>query len=442
MRHHNRHALDAPGPSPASVGGSRVGGEVAAGGPRMDGGGATDGTRMDGGGVKPDPGGNTVVAAPDKFRGTATAAEVAQAVAEACVDSGWQCDRAPVADGGEGTLEALGSSPAGSGQHWAVRHTTVDGPLGDPVRAEWRVSGATAVVEMARASGLELVGGPERNDALAAATAGTGELILAALDSGARRVIVGAGGSATTDGGFGALGVLAPRRRFRPGEVVVACDVDLGFLDAARVFAGQKGASPAQVRLLERRLERLWQLYLRDYGVDVRHLPGSGAAGGLAGGLAALGAELVAGFEVVAEAIDLAERIAGADLVVTGEGTLDAESFQGKAVGGVLGLAAEAGVDALVVVGEVDPYDFPDLGASAAQDGFASQGTTGAPGAAAGTRRLADLGQVGGLGDLADLGHDVTVVSLVERFGLEVATGQTNFCVRQVVAEALASRQR
>jgi glycerate kinase len=331
-----------------------------------------------------------LVATPDKFRGTATAAQVAAAVAHAAERAGWSCDQAPVADGGEGTLEALGGS---------VRRTTVTGPLGVPVSAEWRMqAGGTAVVEMARASGIALVGGPEGNDPLRASTRGTGELMAAALDAGAVRLIVGVGGSATTDGGLAALTALNPGRRLRGAvEVLVACDVTTRFVDAAEVFAPQKGATPAQVALLRRRLERLAEVYDRDYGVDVRHLPGSGAAGGLAGGLAAAGALLVPGFDLVTEALDLADRIAGTDLVVTGEGHLDAESFTGKAVGGVIDLATEAGLPVLVVAGWVEEDEMP-------------------PGLPAG----------------------VTIVSLVERFGLDEAMWDPIGCVDAVVSAELA----
>jgi glycerate kinase len=175
-----------------------------------------------------------VVAAPDRFRGTATATEMAAAIAKAAAAAGAGCDVAPLADGGAGTLDALGG---------AIRTTTVRGPLGEPVLAEWRMQdGGTAVVEMARASGLVLAGGPDGNDPLRASTAGTGELIAAALDAGARRVIVGAGGSASTDGGLAALTALNPRRRLHAGvELIVACDVDTLFVDAAEVFAPQKG---------------------------------------------------------------------------------------------------------------------------------------------------------------------------------------------------------
>jgi glycerate kinase len=295
-----------------------------------------------------------LVAAPDKFRGTASARDVADAVCRAvtAVGGGWTCDAVPVADGGEGTLDVLGGR---------VRHATVMGPLGDAVRAEWRLDGERAVVEMARASGLALVGGPDGNDAMAASTYGTGELVSAALDAGATEVIVAVGVSATPDGGLGAIRALEPHRRLLGVDLVVACDVELTFVHAAEVFAPQKGATPAQVALLTRRLERLAQVYEEDFGVDVRSIPGSGAAGGLAGGLAAIGAELVPGFDVVADALGLEDRIEGAELVVTGEGFLDEQSFRGKAVGGVCRLATELGVPVLVVAGEVlDGVHVPD----------------------------------------------------------------------------------
>jgi glycerate kinase len=332
-----------------------------------------------------------VVAAPYRFRGTASASDIAAAVARAVEAAGGTCDRAPVADGGEGTLEALGG---------AVRWAVVPGPLGDPVRAEWRMrADGTAVVEMARASGLALVGGPAGNDPLRASTAGTGELIAAALDAGAQRVVVGAGGSASTDGGLAALTALNPRRRLHARtELVVACDVETLFVDAAEVFAPQKGATPAQVALLRRRLERLAQIYLRDYGVDVRDEPGSGAAGGLAGGLAAAGATLVPGFDLVADALSLAERVAGAGLVVTGEGTLDAESFEGQPVGGVVDLATAAGVPVLVVAGDVVTTELPELPPS------------------------------------------VEIVSLVARFGRERAMADPAGCVEEVVGTHLTGR--
>lgn len=326
-----------------------------------------------------------VVAAPDKFRGTVTAGEAAAAVKRAARAAGWVCDEVPMADGGEGILEAMGG---------AVRRTRVRGPLGEAVEAEWRQQGKTAIVEMAQAAGLDLVGGAEWNDPMRASTAGVGDVIGAAVAAGARKVVVGVGGSATTDGGLACLTALEPHARLRGVELVVACDVTTTFVDAAEEFAPQKGATPAQVALLRRRLERLAQVYEEQYGVDVRSLPGSGAAGGLAGGLAALGATLVPGFDVVAEAVGLADRLEDADLVVTGEGFLDEHSLDGKVVGGVAGLAAEAGVPVLVVVGQV-------------------------------------------YGEVATA-VDGAVVSLVERFGEERAMGDTAACIEEVVSSHLA----
>jgi glycerate kinase len=287
-----------------------------------------------------------IVAAVDKFRGSATAAEIAAAIGHACWEHGHDCAEFALADGGEGLLDVLGG---------ANRTTTVTGPLGRPVEAEWRIRNGTAVIEMARASGLLLAGGAEGNDPMNATTAGTGELIDAALTAGAKRIIVGLGGSATTDGGLGALQAIRAPNRLRGVKVLVACDVTTRFTDAARVYGPQKGATPTQIRLLTGRLEQLAQRYHAEYGVDVDQIDGSGAAGGIAGMLAALGAELVRGFDLVADEVDLHDAIADADLVITGEGRLDAQSFSGKVVGGVQQLCAEAGVPVAAIVGIADP---------------------------------------------------------------------------------------
>jgi glycerate kinase len=284
---------------------------------------------------------------PDKFKGTLRAADVAAAMARGLERAGFeQIASLPLADGGEGTLEALVAARGGS-----RRTVTVTGPLGDPVDAEWALlPGGVAVVEMARASGLELM--PRVRDPLRASTRGTGELIAAVLRAGARSVIVGVGGSATTDGGLAALEALGWSLGAVP--VTVACDVTTPFLDAARVFAPQKGATHAQVALLTRRLASLAEQYEQRTGVDVRRLPGAGAAGGLAGGLAAIGADLEPGFEVVANAVGLDRALDDVDLVVTGEGRLDATSFAGKVVGGVLEWSADAGVpEVAVIAGQV-----------------------------------------------------------------------------------------
>ena len=294
-----------------------------------------------------------IVAAPDKFRGTATATQVAEAIVLAAEHAGATAVAAPMADGGEGTLDVVGG---------ANRTTTVTGPLGDPVEAMWRLHRHTAVIEMARASGLMLAGGAEANDPLGATTYGTGELIDAAIERGARRVLVGVGGSATTDGGLGALRALYPTQRLKGVELAVACDVRTRFVDAAEVFGPQKGASPPQVELLRRRLERLSQVYAETYGIEVADMEGSGAAGGLAGGLACAGAELCNGFELLSEEVDLYGLIEGADLVVTGEGALDSTSFEGKVVGGVGEMAAAARVPVLTVVGRIDGATAPACG--------------------------------------------------------------------------------
>jgi glycerate kinase len=293
-----------------------------------------------------------VLAALDKFRGTATAAQAAAAVGHACWELGYDCVELPVADGGEGTLDALGGPN---------RTSTVTGPLGDPVEAAWRLWRGTAVIEMARASGLALVGGAAGNDAVAASTAGTGELIDTALDAGAKRIIVCLGGSATTDGGLGAVRAISAPARLRAVELLVACDVRTRFTAAAEVFGPQKGATPAQVRLLTGRLERLVQMYREEFGRDVGVLDGGGAAGGLAGALAALGGRLVPGFELVADELDLYDAVRAADVVVTGEGFLDEQSFDGKVVGGVQAAAGAAGKRVGAVVGEVDDAAAPRI---------------------------------------------------------------------------------
>ena len=190
-----------------------------------------------------------------------------------------------------------------------------------------------------------------------ATTAGTGELIRAALDDGVRRVLVAVGGSATVDGGLGALEALD--FDLRGADVVVACDVTTGFVDAATVFAPQKGADAAAVAELQRRLTELAERYRTDHGVDVRELPGSGAAGGLAGGLAALGARLVPGAELVADVVGLREALTGASLVLTGEGRFDATSLAGKVVGHVLREGRALDVPAAIVAGDADRAHLP-----------------------------------------------------------------------------------
>jgi glycerate kinase len=285
-----------------------------------------------------------VLCCPDKFRGSLTAGEAADAFAGGVERTGGAAVRLPLADGGEGTLDVLCPSPG------ARRVARVTGPLGKPVEAEWGLRGDTGVIEMARASGLALVAG--RNDPLHATTQGTGELLRAAFDAGLRRAIVAVGGSATTDGGLGALEALD--FDLRGADVVVACDVTTTFVEAARVFGPQKGAGPDDVAELERRLERLAERYRDARGVDVRKLPGAGAAGGLAGGLAAHGARLVPGAALVADVVGLRDALQDASLVLTGEGRVDATSFAGKVVGHVLDEARPLGVPVAIVAGDAE----------------------------------------------------------------------------------------
>jgi glycerate kinase len=290
-----------------------------------------------------------VLVAPDSFKGTLTAAQVAAAIAAGLRDGGREAVESPVADGGEGTLEALLAALGGE-----LGEATVSDPLGRPVEAEYALlaDGRTAVVEMARASGLGLVAEEER-DAFAASTAGTGELIAAAVAAGADTVVVGVGGSATTDGGAGAVRVLGAAGLCP--DLVVACDVRTPWEWAARVFGPQKGADATTVERLERRLDRLARAAPR----DPRGVPMTGAAGGLAGGLwAHLGARLVPGAPYVLDTIGFDALMRSSRLVVTGEGRLDEQTLAGKAVGEVATRCRQAGVACHAVVGADDLDEF------------------------------------------------------------------------------------
>jgi glycerate kinase len=290
-----------------------------------------------------------VVVAPDSFKGTFSAREVAAAVAAGLRAAGREAEELPVADGGEGTMDALLNALGGE-----LRTVTASGPLGRPVEASFTIlPDGAAVVETAQASGLGLVPEDER-DAWAASTRGTGELIVAAVDAGAERVIVTVGGSASTDGGAGALEALE-EAGLEP-ELDVLCDVRTPYEQAARVFGPQKGADPALVRRLERRLQRLAEQLPR----DPRGEPMTGAAGGLSGGLwARYGARLRPGAAYVLDAVGFDERMRGAAFVVTGEGRLDEQTLQGKIVGELATRCRQGGVTCHAVVGrnELDPFE-------------------------------------------------------------------------------------
>ena len=282
--------------------------------------------------------------APDSFKGTFAAAEVAGAIARGLRSAGQPADELPVADGGEGTADALLVARGGS-RATAVVHD----PLGREIEASFALlgDGSTAVVEVAAASGLTLVAPGER-DAVAASSYGTGELIAAACEAGAATVLVGVGGSATTDGGAGALEALRDAGA-TPREVVLICDVRTPWEDAARVFAPQKGADPAEVRRLSARLASFASQLPR----DPRGEPMTGAAGGLAGGLwAALGAKLVPGAPYVLDAVGFDAAMRGARYVVTGEGRLDEQTLAGKCVGEVATRCRQAGMACHAVVGQ------------------------------------------------------------------------------------------
>jgi glycerate 2-kinase len=363
-----------------------------------------------------------VLAAPDKFRGTLTAPEAAAAVRRGWLRArpGDDVRALPMADGGEGTLHALVAALDGH-----LAEARVHGPLGDPIVAQYGLvpggpEGPTAIIEMARASGLLLVSAARR-DPLRASTFGTGELIVDAVRTHApATVLVCIGGSATTDAGAGMAQALGARLTGANGEqippggagllelqrvdgsgvravvgttrFVVACDVDnplTGPNGAAPVYGPQKGASAEEIVLLDRALGHFAAIAHRDLGIDLRSVPGAGAAGGLGAGLIAfLGARLRPGIEVVMEAVAFREQVRRADLIITGEGRVDEQSFRGKTIAGVLEVALEEDVPAAVVCGA----------AAARLDGF-------------------------------------PVRSLVDRFGLEAALTQTRLKLEQLVEE-------
>ena len=318
-----------------------------------------------------------VLIAPDKFKGSLTAAEVASAVARGMRRTlpGVDVDTLPVADGGDGTVAA--ALAAGFTQV----QLTATGPTGEPVRTGFARRGDTAVVEAADVSGLvRLPGG--RTAPLTATTRGTGEVIGAAVDAGCRRIVLGIGGSASTDGGAGILQALGARlidvhgNEIAPGgvglgslaavdlaplrdrmagvQVLVACDVDnplSGPLGAAAVYGPQKGATPGQVELLDRSLARYADVVAAATGTDHRDAPGAGAAGGIGFAMVSLlDAELWSGIELVLSLAGFQARLDGVDLVVTGEGSLDEQTLHGKAVAGVA--ARSAGIPVVAVCGQ------------------------------------------------------------------------------------------
>lgn len=284
---------------------------------------------------------------------------MAAAIGAGLAAGGREADLCPVADGGEGTTAILADRIGGE---W--REAEVRGPLGDPVEARFALlgDGDTAALDMAEASGLTLIE-PEQRDAEAAGTRGTGELVLAAVGTGAKRILIGAGGSATTDGGAGAIDAINEAGGLRGAELVVLCDTATAFEDAARVFAAQKGADEDAVERLTGRLELLADGLPR----SPRGMAFGGCAGGLSGGLwAAFGAELRPGAEFVLDLLGFGPRLAASGAVITGEGRVDSQSLGGKIVGEVARRARAAGRPLHLVVGENDlgPDSAAELGAA------------------------------------------------------------------------------
>ena len=324
-----------------------------------------------------------IVIAPDSYKESLSALEVAQAVEAGFRQVFPDADYVlvPVADGGEGTVDAMVAATGGRKET-----VTVSGPLGEPVEAFYGLTGDgdTAVIEMAAASGLALVP-PDRRNPLLTSSRGTGELIRAALDAGARRFILGIGGSATNDGGAGMVQALGVRLldlegreldgsggdlarleridvsaldpRLAECRIEVACDVDnplTGARGASAVFGPQKGATPEMVQVLDANLARLARIVGRDLGVAVDTVPGAGAAGGMgAAMLAFFGATLKPGIEIVTAAVDLDDHVRDADLVITGEGRIDFQTVHGKTPIGVARVAKRHGKPVIGIAGSL-----------------------------------------------------------------------------------------
>lgn len=326
-----------------------------------------------------------IIVCPDSFKGSLSSLEAADAIARGVKiglgSSNVETIKVPLADGGEGTVEALVRATGGE-----VRWVTVSDPLLRPVKSFFGIlgDGRTAAIEMAAASGLTLLKDEERNPMITS-TFGTGELIQAALDAGAEKIVIGIGGSATNDGGAGAMTALGARfldtdgNQLRPGgaaladladidlsgfrvpldrvRIEVACDVTnplTGPTGASAVYGPQKGATPEMVAQLDVALSNYAQVIAKMLNKNIAEMPGAGAAGGLGAGLAAfLNADLRSGIDMVLDAANFDEALKDADLVITGEGKIDEQTAYGKTIGGVLARASKAGVPVVAVAGAV-----------------------------------------------------------------------------------------
>ncbi len=294
-----------------------------------------------------------IVIACDSYKGCLSSSDVANAAAHGVAEVYPDCEvvKLAVADGGEGTVEALVDTLGGH-LEWAE----VSDPLGRPVKAAYGVAGDLAIIESAAACGLTLLTKEERNP-LVTSTKGLGELIMAAIDKGCRKFLIGLGGSATNDGGMGMIRAEGFLEKTKGMKFTVACDVDTPYIGehgASRVFGPQKGASEQDVEVLEERLRGYALTILKETGVDVRDMAGAGAAGGLGGAFCAyLGAELKRGVDLVLDQIDFDSKVKGADLVITGEGCSDYQTLKGKTASGVLERAKRQGISVALVSGAV-----------------------------------------------------------------------------------------
>ncbi len=337
-----------------------------------------------------------IIIIPDSFKGTMSSREIGTIIAEEAV-ARWpevQTDCIQVADGGEGSVDAFLSALPGE-----KKELTVQGPYGEDIESFYGLieNRRTAVIEMAAAAGLPLVG--ENRSVCKTSTYGVGQLIKAALDDGVKKVILGLGGSATNDGGVGAAAALGVQffnqnnepfvpvgetlsdiaridmnqtdSRLNEIEIIAMCDIDnplCGAAGAAAVFAPQKGANPEQVQQLDAGLAHLAQLIQRDIGVDVLDLQGAGAAGGMGAGVVAfMGATLQRGIEVVLDTVHYDERLEGCSMVMTGEGKIDGQSARGKVVSGVAGRAIRYKIPVVAIVGDIgdDAEEMYQMGVSA-----------------------------------------------------------------------------
>lgn len=323
-----------------------------------------------------------IVVAPDSFKESMTAKEVCEYIEKGlkAVSKNWEIIKIPMADGGEGTLDALIDSTKGK-----IFYEQTVGPLGDELTSRFGILGEKniAVIEMASTSGLELIS-PEKRNPYITTTFGTGQLILKALDLNVEKIILGIGGSATNDGGAGMLQALGAKlldennnqigyggyelsrlkkidfseldERLKKVEILVACDVTnplTGENGASHIFGKQKGATPEMIKVLDRNLLLYSKIIEKDLGIKVDDIPGSGAAGGLGAGLLALGANLKKGIDIVIEASEFEKKIAGANIVITGEGSIDGQTRFGKTPYGVAMAAKKQGIPTITLAGNV-----------------------------------------------------------------------------------------